>query len=334
MHVSVTDAKGQLTDLVRRAEAGDEIILTRHGHAIVRLEYAALNHRDVWIRKGQYAGLRFPIILGSDGSGVVESADRDEWVGKQVIINPSFGWGESERAQKAETFKILGLPQEGTFAERVKVPIENLANRPKHLSSRQAAALPLAGLTAYRALFSRANLAAGQKVLVTGAGGGVASFAIQMAHAAGASVWVTTSSEQKLEFAHRLGAAGGVNYREEDWDKSLKQQAGGFEVIIDGAGGLEYNKLADLAFPGGTIVSYGATLGAVPNLELRRVFWKQLNLRGTTMGSPRDFQQMVEFLEAHQIVPAIDEEFPLAEANAALDRMESAQQTGKIVLRI
>jgi NADPH:quinone reductase-like Zn-dependent oxidoreductase len=307
------------------------------GHALVRLEFASLNHRDVWIRKGQYAGLKFPIVLGSDGSGTVEStADGEgaDWVGKPVIVNPSLGWGGSERAQDLASFNILGLPHDGTFAEVVAVPIENLAARPANLSAQQAATIPLAGLTAYRVLFSRGQLKPGEQVLVTGAGGGVAAFAVQMAHAAGAKVWVSSGAEQKIEAAKRLGAVGGVNYRNEDWPRELKSMAGSFDLIVDGAGGAGYRDLTDLAKSGSTIVSYGATAGNVPNFELRRLYWKQLNLLGSTMGSPHDFREMVEFLGQHKIEPVVDCEFALDEANAALDWMEGSHQMGKIVLRV
>jgi len=307
------------------------------GWAIVKLEYAALNHRDVWIRKGQYAGLKFPIIPGSDGSGTVESGEGegiDAWIGKPAIIDAALGWGSREAAQDLTGFSILGLPMDGTFAEYVKVPIENLAERPDHLDAKSASALPLAGLTAYRALFSRGKLEAAQRVLITGAGGGVAAFSVEMAVAAGAEAWVSSSSKAKIETAVGLGAKGGANYREEGWSKDLKGRAGEFDLIIDGAGGADYGNLLDLARPGGTIVSYGATTGNVPSLELRRLFWKQLNLCGSTMGSPRDFQAMTEFVGRHRIVPHVDREFSLEQANDALDWMEQSQQMGKIVLRI
>lgn len=307
------------------------------GEAVVALQAAALNHRDLWIQKGQYAGLKFPIIPGSDGCGTVaEVGDGVEegWLGREVIINPALDWGERSRAQ-ADKFRILGLPDDGTFAERVRIPAGALVKRPRHLDMRHAAALPLAGLTAFRALFARAALQPGERVLVTGVGGGGALYALQYAVAAGAKVFVTSGSDDKIRRATELGAAGGVNYKHDDWDKQLKRLAGGgFDVTVDSAGGEGFPKLLDLAAPGGRIAFFGATRGNPPGFDMRRVFWKQLSILGTTMGNPDDFAAMVRFVEAHRIVPLADHVFPLAEGNAALAAMDSAEQFGKIVLTI
>ncbi|KER11153.1 MAG: alcohol dehydrogenase [[Candidatus Thermochlorobacteriaceae] bacterium GBChlB] len=306
------------------------------GEAVVKLSAAALNHRDVWIQKGQYAGLKFPIVLGSDGAGAVESVGDGVdkmWLGKNVVVNPSVSWGESEKTQ-AKAFKILGLPDDGTFAELVKIPAANLAEKPEHLSFVEAAALPLAGLTAYRALFSRAKLQAGETVLITGIGGGVALFGLQFALAQGATVFVTSGSDEKLSKAKALGAAGGVNYKQPDWAKELQAQAGGFDVILDSAGGEGFGNLINLAAAGGRIVFVGATAGNPPNLDMRKIFWKQLSLLGSTMGSPNDFNAMMTFVSEKKIMPVVDAVLPLTDAEAALRRMENAAQFGKIVLSI
>ena len=297
--------------------------------AVVRLRAAALNHRDVWIRKGQYVGLKFPIVLGSDGVGTVEKGP-PEWRGKDVIVNPSLDWGDREDA-KADAFSILGLPHDGTFAEEVLVPVGSLVEKPAFLSDAQAAALPLAGLTAYRALFARAGLKPGERVLVTGAGGGAASLGLRFALAAGAKAWATTSGEEKIRRAEAMGAQRAVDYREDGWEKALGEE---FDVILDSAGGPGFEKLIDLAAPGGRIVFFGATAGDPPALPMRKVFWKQLSLLGTTMGSPKDFADLVAFVERHRVVPDVDETFPLERANDALDRMQSGAQSGKIVLTI
>ncbi len=297
------------------------------GQAVVRLRAAALNHRDVWIRKGQYAGLRFPIVLGADGVGTVTGGP-DEWVGKDVIVNPSLGWGASETA-KDDAFRILGLPDDGTFADEVLVPVENLVAKPALLTDEQAAALPLAGLTAYRALFSRAGLKPGERVLITGAGGGAASLGLRFAVAAGAKVWATTSGRAKIARAVQMGAEKAVDYRHDGWEKELGEE---FDVILDSAGGEGFLKLVDLAASGGRIAFFGATAGDPPLLPMRKVFWKQLSLLGTTMGSPKDFADLVAFVEAHRLVPDVDETFPVERANEALDRMASGAQSGKIVL--
>ena len=304
--------------------------------ARVRLQAAALNHRDLWIQKGRYAGLKFPIILGSDGAGVVESvgagADRD-WVDRPVIINPSLAWGADPHAQ-GPGFRILGLPDDGTFAEAIAVPVDNLVPRPAHLATEHAAALPLAGLTAWRALFARGRLCAGETVLITGIGGGVALLALQFALAAGATVLVTSSSADKLMQARTLGAAGGASYRDADWAAQLQRQAGLFDLVVDGAMGGGFAHLIELTRPGGRIVFYGATTGNPPGFDARKVFFRQLTLLGTTMGSAADFTAMVRLVEARHIVPVIDTLLPLERAEQALRRLESAAQFGKIVLTL
>ena len=307
------------------------------GEAVVALDAAALNHRDLWIQKGQYAGLKFPIVPGSDGCGRVvavgEGVDK-AWQGKEVIINPGLGWGERTDAQ-SDKFRILGLPDDGTFAETVRVPASALVDKPAHLDAPHAAALPLAGLTGYRALFVRAALQPGDRVLINGVGGGVALFALQFAVAAGNPVFATSGSKDKISRAMELGAAGAVSYKDANWAKKLKGEAGdGFDVIVDSAGGEGFGSLIDLANPGGRIVFFGATCGNPPGFDMRKVFWKQLSILGTTMGSPENFAAMVRFVEEKKITPLAEHVFPLAEGNAALQAMAKAEQFGKIVLTI
>jgi zinc-binding alcohol dehydrogenase/oxidoreductase len=305
------------------------------GEVVVSIRAAALNHRDVWIWKGQYAGLKFPCIPGSDGAGVVTRVHSDAlkaWVGKEVVINPSFDWGNRSEAQ-GERFSILGLPRDGTFAEEISVPVEQVAPKPPHLSWEQAAALPLAGLTAYRAVFSRAVLQAGERVLISGVGGGVATFALQFARAAGARVWVTSSSEEKIARARKLGAEKGYLYTAEGWVKeAVQDSAGGFDVIVDSAGGPDFEKLIDVSAPGGRIVFFGATRGNPPVLPMRKVFWRQLSLLGTTMGSPDDWSGLVKFVSHHGIAPTISDVLPLDRALDAFRLLERGHQFGKVVL--
>jgi zinc-binding alcohol dehydrogenase/oxidoreductase len=305
------------------------------GEAIVKLYAAALNHRDVWIQKGLYAGLKYPIIPGSDGAGVVVKAEGSEdWVGKEVIINPALYWGDRPTHQDQHTFQILGLPEDGTFAEYVKIPVTNLVEKPAHLSFEEAAAIPLSGVTAYRALFTRAQLHAREKVLITGIGGGVALFALRLALTAGARVYVTSGDEEKISKAVAMGAKGGVNYKKPGWVESLQEQAGSFDVTVDGAAGDNVGALLNLASPGGKLVFYGSTRGNPSGLEARRIFWKQLNILGSTMGSPADFAAMIAYINQHALRPVIDKVFHLAEGEAAFRRMENGQQFGKIVLKI
>lgn len=304
------------------------------GEAIIRIRAASLNHRDVWIQKGQYAGLKYPIVPGSDGSGVVVNDPSDTFTGKEVIINPAIHWGSSLSHQDPKDFRILGLPDDGTFAEYVKVPVKNIVEKPAHLSFEEAAALPLAGVTAFRAVSTRAMVQSGEKVLITGIGGGVALFALQYTVALGAKVYVTSGSEEKIDKALALGAMGGANYKNDSWGKNLQDLAGGFDVIIDGAAGDGMDELLNLATPGGRVVFYGATRGNPSALTARRIFWKQLNILGSTMGSPEDFHAMVSFVRQHAIHPVIDKIFPFAEGEAALRWMDDAHQFGKIVIRV
>lgn len=306
------------------------------GFALVRIKAAAFNRRDWWIQQGQYAGLKYPIILGSDGAGIVEEVGSDEdrgWLGKEVLINPGMGWEEDSEFQPKD-FSILGLPQNGTFAEYVTVPVANLYFKPKYLSFEEAAAMPLAGLTAYRAVFRKADLQAGESVLISGVGGGVATFALQWAIQCGARVWVTSSSEIKLEKARAAGAIGGVNYREDSWADELQALSGGFDVIIDSALGDGFASFLELAKPGGRIVFFGGTAGNLPPLNGRKIFWKQLQIKGTTMGSSVDFRDMLDFAEKHQVKPLIDGVYPLEQGEEALSFMSSSSQFGKIVLQV
>lgn len=306
------------------------------GEAVVRLRAAALNHRDAFIRQGLYAGIRLPIILGSDGAGEVEAVGEGvdaSWIGAPVVINPSLDWGTDDRAP-GPSFRILGLPDDGTYAERIRVPAASLHRKPAALGWEAAAAIPLAGLTAYRAVVSRARVQPGETVVVTGIGGGVATLAALFALRLGARVFVTSGSDAKIARARDLGASGGVNYRLQDWGKALVSlTGGGADVCVDSAGRDSLPALLEAARPGGRIVTFGATTGSPTTLEVRRVFWKQISILGTTMGTPEEFRRMLEIFEGG-LQPVVDRVFPLADAAAAHARMDQADQFGKLVLTI
>lgn len=310
------------------------------GEVVVRLRAAALNHRDVWIRSGTGAyagGFPKPVILGSDGAGEVVAAGPGvdaALVGRAVVINPSLDWGDAESAP-GPGFRILGLPDDGTYAQLVRVPARNVHEKPAALSFEDAAALPLAGLTAYRAVVSRARVRAGETVLVTGIGGGVSTFALQLAAHLGARVVVTSGSDVKLARARALGAAGGVSSRSPDWPREIVALCGGQgpDVVIDSVGGATFARALDILSPGGRIATYGATSGPVKELVLRSLFWKQATVLGSTMGSPREFEALLALYDREGLRPAVDRVFPLEDAAAAHRRMEAAEQFGKIVLR-
>jgi NADPH:quinone reductase-like Zn-dependent oxidoreductase len=326
-----------LEELNQPLQVKEAPIPTLSAHeALVRVKSAAFNHRDLWIQKGQYAGIRFPIILGADGSGVVEQVGThvgDTWIGKEVILNPSLNWGSDPRVQ-AKDYVILGTPNDGTFAEYVKIDARLLFEKPQHLSFEQAAALPLAGLTAFRATKKRAAVKSGETVLITGIGGGVALQAMQFAIASGCDTYVTSGDDQKLAQAIAMGAKGGVNYKTENWDKELKKMSAGFDAIVDSSGGDTFAKLVDMAKPGGRIAMYGATLGAFNSGVPAKIFWKQLDILGSTMGNDDEFAEMLTFVNQHQIVPVVDSVFPMEQAQDALNKMAKGGQLGKIVLKI
>jgi len=304
------------------------------GEVIVSLKAAALNRRDYWITQGMYPGIEPPVVLGSDGAGMVTQCGdgvNTSWQDRKVMIDPSLDWGENQAVQD-KAFHVLGLPRDGTFATQLRVAVSQLHDRPQHLDWNETAALPLAGVTAYRAVFCQGELKAGETVLVTGIGGGVATFALQFALAAGAKVWVTSSSGDKIRRAVALGAQGGFDYTVESWWKEMTKLAGAPDLIIDSAGGAGYGALLSLVAPAGRIVNYGATAGPPEKLDLFKVFWKQLRLQGSTMGSPADFAAMVKLVSDNNIHPIIDAIFPLSDGNTAIGRMKTSPQFGKYVL--
>jgi zinc-binding alcohol dehydrogenase/oxidoreductase len=297
------------------------------GEATVTIKCAALNHRDVWIQKGTYHVLKFPVVPGADG-GVDAS-----WVGREVIINPGLNWGESETWARND-FYPLGSPRDGTFAQSVNVPAVQLAAKPAHLDWEHAAALPLSGVTAFRAISSRAQLQAGERVLITGIGGGVALFAMQFALALGGKVYATSSSDEKAARVREMGVLGTVNYREEGWAKKLRELVPeGFDVIIDSAVGPGFQDLVHLAALGGRIAFLGFTAGGDIQLDVRPIYRKQVSILGTKMGSPKDFAQMVKLVEEQKIVPLVDRVMPLSKANEGYAVVDRGEQFGKVVFR-
>lgn len=302
---------------------------------LVRLAASAFNHRDYYIQQGTYPRTKYPIIIGSDGAGVVEDVGKNvgrEFIGSNVVINPSHNWGDNPKAQQ-KNFTVLGFPENGTFAEYIAVPAKYVLPKPKVLSFEEAAAIALVGLTAYRALFTRGNLERSETVLVTGIGGGVAVTALQFALAVGANVFVTSGYDEKIAKAISLGASGGTNYTTATWAEDLQKLAGRFDLIVDGAAGPDFARLLDVAAPGGRIVNYGSVQGKIQNAEPARIFWKQLSILGSTMGTEEEFAAMLRFVERHDIKPVIDSVFSLDEAEKGMQRMASGKQFGKVVLR-
>lgn len=313
---------------------GPEVVVAREhpdpepapGSVVVELRAAALNRRDILVRQGVYE-YEFPYVLGSDGAGV----RRD--TGEDVVILPSLDWGDREAAPGPD-FRILGGPDDGTHAELVAIAEENVFPKPARLSWAEAAAFPLAGLTAFRALFSRAQLEAGESVAVLGAGSGVSTIAVQLAVQAGARVFVTSSDPAKIDRAVELGADAGVDYTREGWVDELRALAGGgVDVVVDSVGSTWPESLSCLR-AGGRVVCFGATGGTEAELQVRPFYFLQASLLGTTMGSPREFAALLEMIDRGGWTPVIDSVRPLAEAGDAHRRLESREHFGKLLLEI
>jgi zinc-binding alcohol dehydrogenase/oxidoreductase len=304
------------------------------GDVLIRLSYASLNHLDLWIWKEQ--SLESPVISGSDGSGIVSAVGKgvdSSLIGKEVIINPSLYWGTNEKIF-GEQYQILGNPTNGTFAEYIVVPQEYVYEKPAHLSLKEAAAIPMAALTAYRALFTKAQVTQSDKVLITGIGGGAALYLMQMAMAIGATVYVTSSSNEKINKAIELGVKGGYNYKDQNWIEKAKQQAGGFDVIIDSAGGNGFASLTEVANAGARIVLFGRTAGNINNLKPGVIYNKQLQIMGTVMGTSKEFAEMTSLYQKYELRPVIDKEFSLDDINDAFKYMDEGWHFGKVVFKM
>jgi zinc-binding alcohol dehydrogenase/oxidoreductase len=305
-------------EVLRYEDAPDPV--PADGEVLVELRAASLNHLDVWIRKG-LPSVPKPRILGADGAGVIAGT------AERVVINPAI-------VQNGRT-RIVGENTDGTNAELIAVPRAFLHPIPDGLGFEEAAAFPLVFETAYRMLVTRARLQEGEWVLVWGIGGGVATAALAIAKALGAKVVVTSSSDAKLDRARELGADACVNHATDDVVATVKEvTGGGADVVVDDVGEATWKRTLDAARTEGRVVVCGATTGPNPPAALHRVWWKQLSILGSTMGSPDDFAGAYELVASGRALPVVDEVFPLAEAAAAHERLERGEQLGKIVLRI
>jgi NADPH:quinone reductase-like Zn-dependent oxidoreductase len=331
---------------------------------VVRMSAAALNHRDLFLRQHLYPGTTFGVPLLADGAGVVVHATdadlRQRWLGRRVLLNPGLGWVDAPEGPEHGGYAIVGgtkFNPAGTLATEMLFDASELEETPQHLSDVQAAALPLTGLTAWRALFTKSgNAKPGRNILVTGIGGGVALMALVFGVHAGINVYVSSGSQEKLEKAKKLGAKGGVNYKEKDWDKALLAQLpddiSNLDAIIDGAGGDIIVKAAKLLKVGlakmllnhwliglkhgGVLVSYGMTIAPKMDFSMSAVL-KNIEVRGSTMGSRKEFADMIKFVDEKKIQPVISrvvKGMDLKQIDGLFEDMKTGSQFGKLVIDI
>jgi NADPH:quinone reductase-like Zn-dependent oxidoreductase len=301
------------------------------GEVLVRLRASALNHLDVWIRRG-LPSVPKPRILGADGAGVVEALGDDVTgfdLGARVVLNPGIEVGGGR-------IHVIGEHGDGTNAELIAVPATNVHPIPEGLGFEEAAAFPLVFETAYRMLVTRAGLREGEWVLAWGVGGGVSTAALAIAKALGARVLVTSSSETKLERARELGADATVNHATGDVKEAVKEatEGHGIDVVVENVGEATWATSLQVAAPGGRITVCGATSGPNPPAALHRIWWKQLSILGSTMGTSTDFAGAYELVASGRAWPVVDSVLPLEEIRAAHERLEAGEQLGKIVLTI
>lgn len=316
----------------------------REGHVRVKVRFAALNHLDIWVRQGMpNLELAFPHVLCGDGSGVVSAAGPNSHlkVGDEVILHPGISCGKCEHCTKGieslcPRYRILGEHIWGTAAEYVVVPEENCFKKPKRVSFEEAASLGLVFVTAWQMLVNRAHIREGQWVLIHAAGSGVSSAGIQIAKLFRARVIATASKEENLRLAQDLGAEVTINYKAQDFLKEVKRvtDGKGVDVILDHVGESIWESNLKALKWGGTLVTCGASSGPKGKTDLAHLFYRQLSLLGSTMGSKRDFPTILEHFEKGHFRGVIDQIFPLDQARLAHERLESRQQSGKVLLAI
>lgn len=306
-------------EVLRYEEAPDPVPAA--GEVLVHLRAASLNHLDLWIRQG-LPSVPKPRILGADGAGVLDNGER-------VVINPGLDHGDGR-------ITVIGEHMDGTHAQLVAVPEENVYPIPEGLSFEEAAAFPLVFETAYRMLVTKANVQPGEWVLLWGIGSGVATAGLQIAKALGANAIVTSSSDEKLERARALGADATVNHATGDVVAAVKEatDGSGADIVVDHVGEATWQRTLQAVRAGGKITVCGATSGPNPPAALHRLWWKQLTVYGSTMGTKEDFEGAYELVASGRARPVVDRVFPLEEARAAHEYLESGEQLGKVVLTI
>ena len=315
------------------------------GQVLVRMHAATLNRVDLYMRDSG-AGIThtLPQTMGLDGAGVIEAMDEGEpglHIGQKVLVYPAVTCGVCEFCQSGEEvlctrMSLLGEHRDGTLSEYIRVPARNLVPMPDGWTFEEAAALGVNHLTAWRMLVSRARLQAGESVLIFGIGGGVSLAGLQLAKAMGARVFVTSTQQDKLDRALALGADGVIHSREQDVVQEVMRLTGkrGVDVVFENVGQAVWDSALRSAVRGGRIVTCGATTGDQPGADLRRVFIRQLQILGSTLGNLEELKALTRFCEQQDLRPLIEKTYALDDIHAALDRLASGQQFGKLAVRI
>jgi NADPH:quinone reductase-like Zn-dependent oxidoreductase len=312
------------------------------GEVLLEVRAAALNHLDLWVRRGLPIETTMPHVGGSDVAGVVveagEGVDAGR-VGERVVVNPSLWCGECEWCRRGEEsmclrYRIMGEHTNGGFTEFLAVPADHVYRLPDGVGFEDAAALPVSYMTAWRALHARARLQPGEDVLVLGASGGTAIAAVQIALLAGARVFAVTSGAENVARLRALGAAFVYDRSSEDWSKAVYADTGkrGVDVVVENVGEATWKGSVRALAQGGRLVTYGGTSGPKVELDVRVMFWKQLSVLGTTMASKAEFEAMLQAVFTGRLRPVIDTVMPLDQAREAHERLEAGGQFGKIVL--
>ncbi len=323
------------------SDGPESVILAEHetpqpgpGQVRVAMKAAALNHRELWITRGQYPGMALPATLGADGAGVIDAVGEGvdaARIGEAVMLYPGMHWGD-DPALPTPNFALLGMPGPGTVAEYICVDAHDAIVKPAHLSFEEAAATPLAGVTAWRGLRTKAELRAGEKLLITGVGGGVGAFACMLGVAMGAEVFVTSGSAEGLARAAAAGAKAGFNYNDADWRKALSTTAKGIDVVFDGAPATSFANYVRALRTGARVVLYGSTGGPAFTVQAPDIFLRNLHLIGTNVGTRDELAALIAFMAEHNLKPPIDRTFPFAEAKQALAHLGDAHGYGKVVI--
>nr|WP_163536918.1 zinc-binding dehydrogenase [Gracilibacillus sp. YIM 98692] len=301
------------------------------GQVKIKMKSFGLNHRDLHI-PDRYGVKENPLIIGSDGAGIVE----DIWdgesrfqIGEEVVINPSLNWYENSDAPP-ENFEIVGMPSHGTFAEKFVISEDFVEKKPDHLNWEEAGVFALAGLTGFRALITKGQIQEKETLFIPGVGSGVHTHIILFAKAKGARVITTTRDSGKMQFAKELGADVVLNTFE-DWEEALRNEK--IDLVIESVGGATFNRSLDVLKKGGRMVTFGSSTNDEITFNLRKFFYGQYKMFGTTMGSREEFRYLLSFMEQHHIKPVLDKVFLFNELDQAFERLDKQHQFGKIAIR-